>query len=96
MYLAQAKEMAFIKTIILVSSLSGDTYTGNAGSDIDLIHIVSDKHDYVWEKEQIFGLIDKIEEKPDMQFPLPASFIKINICSAPIITISRSLWKTKT
>lgn len=63
MYLAQVKEMAFIKTIILVGSLSDDTYTGNAGSDIDLIHIVSDREDYVWEKEQIFHLIDKIEEE---------------------------------
>lgn len=70
MYLAQAKEMAFIKTIILVGSLSDDTYTGNAGSDIDLIHIVSDREDYVWEKEQIFHLIDKIEEETGHAIPI--------------------------
>ena len=31
-----------IKSVILVGSLSDDTYTGNAGSDIDLIHVLND------------------------------------------------------
>ncbi|MDR1329940.1 MAG: nucleotidyltransferase domain-containing protein [Oscillospiraceae bacterium] len=31
-----------VKSVVLVGSLSDDTYTGNAGSDIDLIHVLND------------------------------------------------------
>lgn len=62
--------MEFIKSIILVGSLSDDTYTGNAGSDIDLVHIVSDEEDYAREKEQIIGLISKIEEETENAIPI--------------------------
>ena len=51
LYLNEAKNLDFIKAIILVGSLSDDTYTGNAGSDIDLVHIVSDERDYKLEKD---------------------------------------------
>lgn len=70
MYVDQAKKMEFIKSIILVGSLSDDTYTGNAGSDIDLVHIVSDEEDYAREKEQIIGLICKIEEETENAIPI--------------------------
>lgn len=70
MYIDRAKEMAFIKSIILVGSLSDDTYTGNPGSDIDLVHIVSDEKDYAWEKEQIIHLICKVEEETGKAVPI--------------------------
>lgn len=70
MYIDQARKMEFIKSIILVGSLSDDTYTGNVGSDIDLVHIVSDTEDYAWEKEQIFSLICKIEKETESAIPI--------------------------
>ncbi len=33
---------AIVRSVILVGSLSDDSYTGNAGSDIDLIHVLYD------------------------------------------------------
>ena len=57
LYLNEAKNLDFIKAIILVGSLSEDTYTGNAGSDIDLVHIVSDERDYKLEKDEITRII---------------------------------------
>lgn len=70
LYINQAKKMEFIKSIILVGSLSDDTYTGNMGSDIDLVHIVSDKEDYAQEKEQIIRLICKVEEETGSAIPI--------------------------
>ena len=49
LYLDEVKALDFVKSVILVGSLSDDTYTGNIGSDIDLIHIVSDDEDYYFE-----------------------------------------------
>ena len=69
-YVNAAKDLAFIKAIILVGSLSDDTYTGNAGSDIDLVHIVSDEMDYQIEKGAIVGLIEQIEERTNHDIPI--------------------------
>ena len=57
LYLKEAKEIEFISSIILVGSLSDDTYTGGPGSDIDLVHIVSDDIEYKTAEETIFELI---------------------------------------
>ena len=38
-YLREVRNVPSVKSVILVGSLSDDTYTGNAGSDIDLVHI---------------------------------------------------------
>ena len=62
--------MDFIKAIILVGSLSDDTYTGNTGSDIDLVHIVSDETDYRSEKKAIFDLIERIENQTEHNIPI--------------------------
>lgn len=70
LYVSEAKNIEFIKSIILVGSLSDDTYTGNAGSDIDLIHIVSDEEDYLFEKKQIFELISRIEGATEKDVPI--------------------------
>ncbi len=69
-YLDKAKELEFIKSIILVGSLSDDTYTGNAGSDIDLIHIVDDSEDYCRAKKNIAGLIEEVEKMTDNDIPI--------------------------
>lgn len=70
LYVSEAKNLEFIKSIILVGSLSDDTYTGNAGSDIDLVHIVSDEEDYLSEKKQIFELISRIESVTERDVPI--------------------------
>lgn len=70
LYLNEAKNLDFIKAIILVGSLSDDTYTGNAGSDIDLVHIVSDERDYKLEKDEITRIIGKIETQTGRAVPI--------------------------
>lgn len=70
LYLDEVKALDFVKSVILVGSLSDDTYTGNAGSDIDLIHIVSDEVDYGLEKKQITELINKVERAADEDIPI--------------------------
>ena len=51
-YLKAIETVKSIKSLILVGSLSDDTYTGNAGSDIDLVHIIYDRYDYESEKRR--------------------------------------------
>lgn len=70
LYLAEVKALDFVKSVILVGSLSDDTYTGNVGSDIDLIHIVSDEEDYYLEKRQIKELIGKVEQATENDVPI--------------------------
>ena len=43
-YLQAVQTVPSVKSVILVGSLSDDTYTGNAGSDIDLVHIIYDRY----------------------------------------------------
>ncbi len=69
-YLDRAKELKFIKSIILVGSLSDDTYTGNAGSDIDLIHIVDDNEEYYGAKKGVTDLIAAVEKMTDNDIPI--------------------------
>ncbi len=70
LYLGEVKSLDFIKSIILVGSLSDGTYIGNAGSDIDLIHIVSDEEEYSLEKKRIFELIGKVECETENDIPI--------------------------
>ena len=70
LYLAEAEKEAFIMSIILVGSLSDDTYTGNAGSDIDLVHIVSNDLDYKQEKAEITRIIEKVETGTGRAVPI--------------------------
>lgn len=70
LYLNEVKALDFVRSVILVGSLSDDTYTGNAGSDIDLVHIVSDQVDYRFEKKRIEELIGKVEGATDNDIPI--------------------------
>ena len=70
LYLDEVKVLDFVKSVILVGSLSDDTYTGNVGSDIDLIHIVSDEEDYYLEKKKIKELIEKVEQASKSDVPI--------------------------
>ena len=70
LYLAEAEKKDFIKSIILVGSLSDDTYTGNAGSDIDLVHIVSNDMDYKQEKAEITRIIEEVETRTGKAVPI--------------------------
>ena len=51
-YLKSIENVKSVKSVILVGSLSDDTYTGNIGSDIDLVHILYDRYDYENEKKE--------------------------------------------
>lgn len=70
LYLDEVKVFEFVQSIILVGSLSDDTYTGNVGSDIDLVHIVADEEDYCSEKKQISELISKVEHMTNHEIPI--------------------------
>lgn len=70
LYLEAVKELPFIRSIILVGSLSDGTYTGNAGSDIDLVHIVRDGPDYAEQKRRILEKISEVEERTEKDIPI--------------------------
>ena len=70
LYLNAALKMDFIDAVYLVGSLSDGTYTGNAGSDIDLVHIVSDSANYNSAKAEIIRLIGAIEQQTDRNIPI--------------------------
>ena len=69
-YLREIRNVPGVKSVILVGSLSDDTYTGNAGSDIDLVHIIYDDYDYASEKKRITDLISKTESETGQDIPL--------------------------
>ena len=69
-YLQDVKSVKSVKSVILVGSLSDDTYTGNAGSDIDLVHIIYDRFDYESEKKNITDLISEVECKTNNDIPI--------------------------
>ncbi|MBQ7669878.1 MAG: nucleotidyltransferase domain-containing protein [Clostridia bacterium] len=69
-YLKAVEAVKSIKSIILVGSLSDDTYTGNVGSDIDLVHIIYDRYDYEKEKKNIKDLISKVERETNNDIPI--------------------------
>lgn len=58
-----------IKAIILVGSLSNNSYIGKAGSDIDLIHIVTDDCDYNV-RNSILSLIEKTQIESNNDIPI--------------------------
>ena len=69
-YLKAVKDVKSVKSVILVGSLSDDTYTGNAGSDIDLVHIIYDGYDYESEKKKITDMIFKVERETNNDIPI--------------------------
>lgn len=58
-----------IKSIVLVGSLSDDNYIGNAGSDIDLIHILSDDASEN-ARLTVYQTITKTENETDRDIPI--------------------------
>lgn len=58
-----------VNSIILVGSLSDDSYTGNAGSDIDLIHILK-KNSSSFDRDKILKIIDKSENDTNKDIPI--------------------------
>ena len=69
-YLNAVENVKSVKSVILVGSLSDDTYTGNAGSDIDLVHIIYDHYDYISEKKNIADMISKVERETNNDVPI--------------------------
>lgn len=62
LYLSGISQFDFVKSVVLVGSLSDGTYMGNAGSDIDLINIV-DADQLATARQYIFNYINEILEK---------------------------------
>ena len=69
-YLKAIETVKSIKSVILVGSLSDDTYTGNAGSDIDLVHIIYDQYDYESEKKNIADVVSAVELETNNDIPI--------------------------
>ncbi len=69
-YLKAIETVKSIKSVILVGSLSDDTYTGNAGSDIDLVHIIYEQYDYEREKKNIADVISAVELETNNDIPI--------------------------
>ena len=69
-YLQAIETVKSVKSVILVGSLSDDTYTGNAGSDIDLVHIIYDQYDYKSEKKKITDVISMVECETNNDIPI--------------------------
>lgn len=63
------KGLDFIKSVILVGSLSDDTYTGYAGSDIDLVIIINTDN-YIKMKKYIIELIISVEVETNHDLPI--------------------------
>lgn len=82
-YLDKIKVLDFVRSVILVGSLSDGTYTGNTGSDIDLIHIVSDDVDYSFEKKLITELIDQVEAATERDIPIAKVVFQLRHLSHP-------------
>jgi len=58
-----------VKSVVLVGSLSDDTYTGNEGSDIDLIHVLHDAAP-MDSREIVRACIAKTELETDKDIPI--------------------------
>ena len=63
------KAHGILKAVILVGSLSNDSYTGNAGSDIDLIHVLNDNASPD-SKNIVCDLIAKTEDETNRDIPI--------------------------
>ena len=71
-----------VLSVILVGSLSNSSYTGNAGSDIDLIHIL--KEDSSNEARKLVkDLIDKVESITNNDLPIAKCIYKSNDMKRP-------------
>lgn len=68
-YINKIKNFPFIKSVILVGSLSDDTYTGNSGSDIDLVHVISNDMNLKEARKQVFDLLYDIQNSTNNDIP---------------------------
>lgn len=68
-YVDQISKLPFIKSIILDGSLSDDTYTGNKGSDIDIVNVI-ESNNYYEDKLYLLKLIEDIENFTNKDIPI--------------------------
>lgn len=69
-------------SVILVGSLSNNSYTGNAGSDIDLIHILKNEvSDYV--RHQVRDIIERTESLTNHNLPIAKCIYRLNEMKRP-------------
>ncbi|SFQ21470.1 hypothetical protein SAMN02910358_01141 [Lachnospiraceae bacterium XBB1006] len=66
----EASATDFVKAVVLVGSLSDDTYTGRPGSDIDLVTIIRSDCNYWEAKQKVLAMIDKVEEMTNRDIPI--------------------------
>lgn len=69
-------------SVILVGSLSNNSYTGHAGSDIDLIHILKDEvSDYI--RHQVRDIIERTESLTSHDLPIAKCIYRLNEMKSP-------------
>jgi len=68
-YVDRISKLSFVKSIILVGSLSDDTYTEGNGSDIDIVNII-DSNNYSEDKDIIIKYIEEIEKLTNYDIPI--------------------------
>ena len=69
-HLENIKELSGeIKSVVLVGSLSNNSYTGNAGSDIDIVHIISNDSDMEM-RNMIIDIINKTQTETNNDIPI--------------------------
>lgn len=82
LYVSGLNQFSFLKSVILVGSLSDDTYTGHLGSDIDLVHII-DEENYSENKAKIKTYIQKIEEETLKDVPFSKMIFSLKDLTHP-------------
>lgn len=81
-YVKGLSQFSFVKSVVLVGSLSDNTYTGNQGSEIDLVHIV-EKIDYYHAKSLIEAYISKVEKETNNDIPISKVVYSMNALQHP-------------
>lgn len=71
-----------VLSVILVGSLSNDSYTGNAGSDIDLIHILEDEASDE-ARNLVMNTISKTESLTNNDLPISRCVYRLNELKRP-------------
>ena len=71
-----------ILSVIMVGSLSNNSYTGNAGSDIDLVHILKDEvSDDI--RNEVKDIINKTESLTKHDLPIARCIYRLNEMKRP-------------
>ncbi len=68
-YVDRISKLSFVKSIILVGSLSDDTYTEGKGSDIDIVNIIN-SNNYSEDRNILIKYIEEVENITNYDIPI--------------------------